>query len=116
MTRKFVKFVFYRAEDIPYSPPSVTHSIRQIVPHPLPHVMLSYDSYLISEFLRPLHTPPEWAIQQPVESREVVYYILSGTPRSPQKCFWSDLRVEFLGENHFLLICGKMPNQTMQLT
>ena len=54
MTRKFVKFVFYRAEDIPYSPPSVTHSIRQIVPHPLPHVMLSYDSYLISEFLRPL--------------------------------------------------------------
>ena len=42
-------------------------------------------------------------------NQEVVYYILSGTPRSPQKCFWSDLRVEFLGENHLLLICGKMP-------
>ena len=25
--------------------------------------------------------------------REVVYYILSGTPRSTQKCFWSNLRV-----------------------
>ena len=30
----------------------------------------------------------------------MVYYILSGTPRSPQKCFWSGLRVEFSGENH----------------
>ena len=47
---------------------------------------------------------------------EVVYYILSGTPRAPQKCFWSDLRVEFSGENHLLLICVKMPNQTLQLT
>ena len=49
-------------------------------------------------------------------TQEVVYYILSGTPRSTQKCLWSDLRVEFLGENHFLLIFGKMPNQTIQLT
>ena len=29
---------------------------------------------------------------------------LSGTPRSTQKCFWSNLRVEFSGENHLLLI------------
>ena len=49
-------------------------------------------------------------------NQEVVYYILSGTPRSTQKCFWSDLRVEFSGENHLLLICGKVPNQTLQLT
>ena len=32
-------------------------------------------------------------------NQEVVYYILSGTPRSTQKYFWSDLRVEFSGEN-----------------
>ena len=36
-------------------------------------------------------------------------------PRAPQKCFWSDLRVEFSEENHLLLICVKMPNQTLQL-
>ena len=47
---------------------------------------------------------------------EVVYYILSGTPRATQKCFWTGLRVEFSGENHLLLICDKMPNQTLQLT
>ena len=47
---------------------------------------------------------------------EVVYYILSGTPRAPQKCFWPHLRVEFSGENHLLLICGKMPNQTWWIT
>ena len=50
-----------------------------------------------------------------IATREVVYYILSGTPRAPQKCFWSNLRVEFLGENHLFLICEKMPNQTLQL-
>ena len=50
-----------------------------------------------------------------IVTREVVYYILSGTPRAPQKCFWSNLRVEFLGENHLFLICEKMPNQTLQL-
>ena len=49
-------------------------------------------------------------------TREVVYYILLGTPRSPQKCFWSGLRVEFSGENHLLLICGKIPNQTFWIT
>ena len=48
--------------------------------------------------------------------REGVYYILSGTPRSTRKCFWSNLRVEFLGENHLLLICGKIPNQTFWIT
>ena len=47
---------------------------------------------------------------------EVVYYILSGTPRAPQKCFWSDLRVEFSGENHLFLISGKMTNQTLWIT
>ena len=35
---------------------------------------------------------------------EVVYYILSGTPRTPQKCIWSHLRVEFSGENHFFYL------------
>ena len=50
-----------------------------------------------------------------IVTREVVYYILSGTPRAPQKCFWSNLRVEFLRENHLFLICEKMPNQTLQL-
>ena len=49
-------------------------------------------------------------------NREVVYYILSGTPRSTQKYFWSNLRVEFLGENHLLLICGNIPNQTFWIT
>ena len=47
---------------------------------------------------------------------EVVYYILTGTPRAPQKCYWSGLRVEFSGENHLFLICGKMPNQTLWIT
>ena len=47
---------------------------------------------------------------------EVVYYILSGTSRAPQKCFWSHLRVEFSGENNLLMICGKMPNQTWWIT
>merc|ERR1712051_205643 len=42
--------------------------------------------------------------------------LLSGTPRATQKCFRSNLRVEFSGENHLFLICGKMPNQTLQLT
>ena len=37
------------------------------------------------------------------------------TPRATQKCFQANLRVEFSGENHLLLICEKMPNQTVQL-
>ena len=41
------------------------------------------------------HTPPERAIQQPGGSREVVYYILSGTPRATRKCLCPNLRVEF---------------------
>ena len=35
-----------------------------------------------------------------IATREVVYYILSGTPRASQKCFQSNLRVEFSGGNH----------------
>ena len=49
-------------------------------------------------------------------TREVVYYILSGTPRSAQKYFWSNLGVEFSGENHLLLIWGKIPNQIFWIT
>ena len=49
-------------------------------------------------------------------NQEVVYYILSGTPRSAQKCFWTNLRVEFSRENHLLLICGNIPNQTFWIT
>ena len=51
-----------------------------------------------------------------IVTEEVVYYILSGTPEAPQKCFWPHLRVEFSEENHLLLICGKMPNQTLWIT
>ena len=65
---------------------------------------------------RVLEPHPSWMGQSTkIVTREVVYYILSGTPRAPQKCFWSNLRVEFLGENHLFLICEKMPNQTLQL-
>ena len=49
-------------------------------------------------------------------TREVVYYILSGTHRATQKCFRSNLRVEFLGENHLFLICEKVPNQTLWIS
>ena len=35
-----------------------------------------------------------------IMSREVVYYILSGTPRAIQNCFRTNLRVEFFGEKH----------------
>ena len=35
-----------------------------------------------------------------IMTRQVVYYILSGTPRASQKCFQSNLIVEFSGENH----------------
>ena len=49
-------------------------------------------------------------------TQEMVYYILSGTPWSTQKYFWSDLRVESSGENHLLLIRGKMPNQISWIT
>ena len=60
---------------------------------------------------------PSWMGHLPkIVTGEVVYYILSGTPRAPQKCFWSHLRVEFSGENHLFLICGKMPNQTLWIT
>ena len=59
---------------------------------------------------------PSWMGQSTkIMTREVVCYILSGTPRAPQKCFRSNLIVEFLGENHLFLICEKMPNQTLQL-
>ena len=62
-------------------------------------------------------THPSWMGQSTIlVNQEVVYYILSGTPRSPQKCFRTDLRVEFLGENHVLLICGNIPNQTFWIT
>ena len=60
---------------------------------------------------------PSWMGQSTILATwEVVYYILSGTPRSLQKCFWPHLRVEFSGENHLLLICGKIPNQTVWIT
>ena len=49
-----------------------------------------------------------------IVTREVVYYILSGTPRAPQKCFRSNLRVEFLGKNHFFLF--EVPNQTLWIS
>ena len=65
-----------------------------------------------------IHIPhPSWMGQSAIlATREVVYYILSGTLRSPQKCLWPHLRVEISGENHLLLIYGKTPNQTLQLT
>ena len=66
-------------------------------------------------FLKRGHTPPEWASREKIMTRELVYYILSGTPKATQKCFWSNPRVKFLGENHLFLICEKMPNQTLQL-
>ena len=50
-----------------------------------------------------------------IMTRELVYYILLGTLRSAQKCLWSNLRADFLGEKHFFLIYTKLPNQTMQL-
>ena len=60
---------------------------------------------------------PSWMGQPTIfVNQEVVYYILSGTPRSTQKYFWSNLRVEFSGENHLLLIWGKMPNQISWIT
>ena len=61
------------------------------------------------------HTPPEWAIQQPVVSREVVYYIMSGTPRGVQKYFCPNLTADFFGDNNFFLICDQITNQTSQL-
>ena len=63
------------------------------------------------------NTHPSWMGHLPkIVTREVVYYILTRTPRAPQKCYWSGLRVEFSGENHLFLICGKMPNQTWWIT
>ena len=60
---------------------------------------------------------PSWMGHLPkILTGEVVYYILTGTPRAPQKYYWSGLRVEFSGENHLFLICGKMPNQTLWIT
>ena len=73
--------------------------------------------YLRCEDREVIFTHPSWMGQVPkIVTREVVYYILSGTPRAPQKCFWSNLRVEFLGENHFFLICEKVPNQTLWIS
>ena len=69
----------------------------------------------ISSYTAQRHTPPEWAIQQPVVSRELVYYILSGTPRSVQKYFCPNLTADFFGDNHFFLICDQNTNQTSQL-
>ena len=63
----------------------------------------------------PAHTPPELAIQQPVVSREVVYYILSGTPRSVQKYFCLNLTADFFGDDHSFLICDQITKQTSQL-
>ena len=66
---------------------------------------------------RKSNTHPSWMGQPTIlVNQEVVYYILSGTPRSTQKYFWSNLRVEFSGENHLLLIWGKMPNQISWIT
>ena len=42
------------------------------------------------------HTPPEWVRELMVATWEVVYYILSRTPRSAQKHFWPNLTAEFL--------------------
>ena len=67
-------------------------------------------------FLKRGHTPPEWASREKIMTRELVYYILSGTPKATQKYFWSNPRVKFSGENHLFFICGKMPNQTLWIT
>ena len=48
-------------------------------------------------------------------TRELVYYILLGTPRSVQKCLWSNLTADFLGDNHLFLFCDQMTHQTLQL-
>ena len=73
------------------------------------------DIYIIRFGPPPTH--PSWMGHSTIfATREVVYYILSGTPRSTQKYFWSNLRVEFSGENHLLLIWGKMPNQISWIT
>ena len=72
--------------------------------------------YRLGQWWLPI-THPSWMGHLTIfATREVVYYKLSRTPRSAQKCFWSNLRVEFLGENHLLLICGKIPNQTFWIT
>ena len=70
---------------------------------------------ILAASILPQHTPPEWAIQQPVMTREVVYYIFSGTPRSVQKYFCPNLTADFFGDNHFFLICDQNTNQTSQL-
>ena len=58
-------------------------------------------------FLKVHHTPPEWAYWQ--KSRPEKWY--TTYCKGP-----SSMRVEFLGENHLLLICGKIPNQTFWIT
>ena len=83
-------------------------------------VQLIFSSYLelrkeLWPSVRVCITHPSWIGHLPkIVTGEVVYSILSGTHRAPQKCFWSGLRVQFSGENHLLLICEKMPNQTLK--
>ena len=54
-------------------------------------------------------------ISRKIVTRELVYYILLGTPRSVQKCLWSNLTADFLGDNHLFLICDQMTHQILQL-
>ena len=53
-----------------------------------------------------LHTPPEWVRVTKSETREGVYYILSGTLGSAQNYFRPNLTAIFFGDNHFLVPTG----------
>ena len=53
------------------------------------------ESTMFSENI--IHTTPEWANQQKFWPKKWPL----GTPRAPQKCFWSNLRVEFLEEKNW---------------
>ena len=70
--------------------------------------------HLFSSEEAALHTPPEWDRVTKSETR-VVYYILSGTPRSRWKYIWLNLTADFFRDNPLFLICDQMTNQTYQL-
>ena len=59
-------------------------------------------SYFSPNFMvRDCVTHPSWMGRMTkVVTREMVYYILSGTPRGTQKYLWPNLRASFLGDIH----------------
>ena len=81
--------------------PKIKHSAFYCILMVWPKIFFRYGYCQAQSRLSGQVTHPSWMGQvTKIMTREVVYYILSGTLRGTQKCLWSNLRVEFSGDIH----------------